>query len=148
MIKRKICFLCHRRVSFPKLPIFSYSAEMTSQLPDIENWPWNVDQLTASVKFECLKGLCHELRGYSAITHFGAKNSLERQESRGLPAPSRFPPRLDIKFGHQADKFQFEVIVPTTSNQFENNKLSNVFSTSFLFDFGFRIQNQKVRLAW
>ena len=49
---------------------------------------------------------------------------------------------------HEADKFEFEIIVPTTRSQYENNKLSNISSTSFLFDFGFGIQNQKVRLAW
>ena len=49
---------------------------------------------------------------------------------------------------HETDKLEFEIIVPTTSSQYENNKLSKISSTSFLFDFGFRIQNQKVRLVW
>ena len=49
---------------------------------------------------------------------------------------------------HEANKFDFEIIVPTTRSQYENNKLSKISPTTFLFDFGFRIQNEKVRLAW
>ena len=49
---------------------------------------------------------------------------------------------------HEADEFQFEIIVPTTRSQYENDKLSKISSTSFHFDFGFRIQSKKVRLAW
>ena len=51
-----------------------------------------------------LKGLCHELRGYSAITHLALKICssvkkalLIKRVDRGLPAPYRFPPRLDFK---------------------------------------------------
>ena len=71
------------------------------------------------------------------------KEQLQRV-NRGLPSSFSFPTNICP----QADKFEFEIIVPTTSNQYENNKLSNISSTSFLFDFGFRIQNQKVHLAW
>ena len=80
---------------------------------------------------------------------FGAKISLERQKNllikrvnRGLPVPSRFHQDLTSNC-HQADKFEFEIIVPTTRSQ--HNKMSKISSTWFLFDFGF--QNQKVRLA-
>ena len=46
----------------------------------------------------------HELRGYSVITHLAlkirssvTKPLLIKHVNRVLPAPSRFPPRLDIK---------------------------------------------------
>ena len=84
---------------------------------------------------------------------FVAKNSLERQKTllvkrvnRGLPAPYRFPPRFDIKLSRS---WQVRVWNYRPNNKkYENNKLSKISSTSFLFDFGFRIQNEKVRLAW
>ena len=84
---------------------------------------------------------------------FGAKNSIERQQNilikrvnGALPAPSRFPPIFGIKL---SSNWQVRVQNYRPHNKkYENNKLSKISSTTFLFDFGFRIQIQEVRLAW
>ena len=75
-----------------------------------------------------------------------SKNPLN-QACKSWPSSSFSFPAKDLTSNcHEAEQFEFEIIVPTTSNQYENNKSSNISSASFLFDFGF--QNQKVRLAW
>ena len=74
------------------------------------------------------------------------KNLLIKRVNAGLPAPSR-PRQYLASNSHEADELEFEIIFPN-NKKYENNKLSKISSTSFLFDFGFRIQIQNVRLAW
>ena len=103
-------------------------------------WPW-------------LKGGMTRIARLFSHHSFGAKNSLERQRILLIKRLNRGFQLLVVSHKdltsncHQADKFEFEIIVPTTRSQYENNKLSKISSTSFLFDFGFRIQNEKGRLA-
>ena len=91
------------------------------------------------------------LRIAGLLSHhsFGVKNSIECQKNlliksvkRSLPALSRFPPRLDFKL---SSSWQVQVQNYRPNNG--DNNLSNISSTSVLFDFGFQIQNKKVRLA-
>ena len=78
----------------------------------------------------------------------GTKNLLERQKTplnqayNSDVASSSFSFPTTIR--HQIlIKIIIEIIVPTTSNQYENNKLMNISSASFLFDFGFQIQDEQ-----
>ena len=113
----------------------------------------NIGVCNSSISCFVLKWAMSRIARLLSHHSFGAENSLERQKnllikrvSRGLSAPSRFPPRFDIKLSRS---WQVRVWNYRPNNKkYENNKLSKISPTTFLFHFGFRIQNEKVRLAW
>ena len=105
-----------------------------------------------------LKELCHELRGYSVITHLALKirSSVKKPllikhvnigyswPSSSFSFPTLIRDKILIKLTSSISKLSSQ----QGANNTKTTNYHDISSTSFLFDFGFRIQNQKVRLAW
>ena len=87
---------------------------------------WLCDNTAGTV----VKGAMYELRGYSAITHLALKirssvkkTLLIKRINRGFQL--LLVSHQDLTSNcHEADKFEFEIIVPTTRSKYENYKLS------------------------